>query len=161
TSDWLKQVGADYGVGTGAHLAKVQLPEPIPSPFTDAQARTMLKRYVAMGTLPAPPPNTNSSLVYMLYIPARAMYFWDGSKICDDFEGYHDAFAFPDGGKAAYAVVGDCELGLGDITNTASHELIESATDPWLDSWSVVAKTPDPWAVENDMENADLCWNSP
>lgn len=161
TSSWLATVGADYGVGHGRHAARLRLPDKAPSPTSEAQAIALIKRYAAMGMVPAPPPKADGTMVYLLYYPAKVDYTVDGEALCQDFEGYHSYLEFPDGGRAAFAIIGDCEFGLDDITNTASHELIEAASDPWLDSWMVSAKIPDAWAIEDGMENADLCWSLP
>jgi hypothetical protein len=132
-SDWLKTVGADYGVGAGTHRA-VRLPSPAPATLADADWRAELPRLIADGTLPSPGPNT----LYMLYL-RNADTEYTGNALgtaCSNYGGFHaeitdGALSFP------YAVVLTCApFGLyGELDHTislASHELIEAATDPFI-----------------------------
>ena len=162
-SDWYKQVGADYGVGPGTHLAKVKLPDAAPNGVFDRDVQSAIRALVAAGTLPAPPQGQQSQLLYMMYYPAAtAITQRDGSVLCTQFAGYHGSLSFPGGAHATYAVIGDCQGGgIDGLTVTASHELIEAATDPWVNTASpgyfLAADLPDHFAVEGGQEMGDLC----
>jgi hypothetical protein len=162
-SDWYKQVGADFGVGPGRHLAKVELPDAAPNGVFDRDVQNAIRALVAAGTLPAPPQGQQSQLLYMMYYPAEtAITQRDGSVLCTQFAGYHGSLTFPGGARATYAVIGDCPGGgIDGLTVTASHELIEAATDPWVNTTSpgyfLAADLPDHFAVEAGQEMGDLC----
>jgi hypothetical protein len=106
--------------------------------------------------LPAPV----DQVLYMFYFPPTSVIAEpDGQSLCDQFAGYHNG-TFINGKRVAYAVIGDCRTGPDDVTNTASHELIEAATDPYPDQsagWFLDPDPGDPWSVESGQEIADMC----
>jgi hypothetical protein len=100
--------------------------------------KTFIQQQVASGTFPPPDPGT----LYVMYFPASTTVNLDGAVSCTTFGGYHSATSVtPPGGSAtqvAYAVLPRCGLGNGlfptqldELTFAASHEIIESATDPF------------------------------
>jgi hypothetical protein len=152
TSPWLSATGAEYGVSAGTHLAKVTLPDAAPAMLDDPGVIDLLTQRIADGTLPDG--TVSDGVIYMLYVPGATVLEDDGT-LCTDFVGYHwDAMA--SGKHIAYAVIGDCDGPLSDTTSTASHELIEAATDT-LDSWYLDPAPDDPWVLFSGQENADLC----
>ena len=120
-SDWLKTVGADYGVGLGTHKAKVVIPTAAPASISDGQIPNLINQQIQSGNAPKPTANT----LYMIYFPKGSVITQgNGGKSCTDFGGYHSwAGSFP------YAVVTECSNGGNDTQISASHELIEAATD--------------------------------
>ncbi len=159
-SDWYKAVGADYGVGPGTSAAKVVLNQDPGPGVTDADVVKLLKGKIMDGTLPAPS-KQDSQYLYMIYFPSTTTVNEPGGDaLCDLFWGYHSSAPFAVGARMIYAVIGDCSGNVDDVTSTASHELIEAATDPYPDltgSFYVEASPPDPWTVEYGQEVADLC----
>src|SRR5262249_46483981 len=125
SSDWLRTVGQEYGVGAATHLAKVRLTSPGPAHITDAGIVAMLRAHTADGALPAP--GSSPGVVYLVYFPsATSIGDGSGASSCTDFDGYHSS----DGTGSAlmtYAVIADCSMGLDVITETATHEVIEAA----------------------------------
>lgn len=157
-SSWLAAVGAEYGVTSVTHAAKVSL-GPAPATLTEAALVTQLK--AAMGGMLPAPSATNAQLVYMVYVP-RTTKFTDSvnSEMCtDNYLGYH-SHDMANGVTFAFAVIGDCNADVADVTSTASHELIETATDP-DDAVYIDAPDSDPWSGMYATEVADLCEDLP
>ncbi len=152
-SDWVKTVGADYGVGDGTHLAKAVLPGPAPAKLTESDLLAAVDQQIAAGQIPSP----KSDIIYMIYIPG-ATDFDDGMgyHMCSDYLGYHWQADVPTG-TLTYAIVGDC-TDFSELTATLAHEYIETASDPGETGgyFLQVAKT-DPWISQAGLENADLC----
>jgi hypothetical protein len=140
---------------------------------TDAQIQSELVSQVTAGHLPAPDSNT----VYMISFPPNATVKGPSGAgtSCSDFCAYHNSFM--NGSNPivyCYAVLmdsftGGCSTGCGanstdmeNATDTASHELVESVTDPdiGLDTdLSVPYAYPCAWADNNNNcgEMADIC----
>jgi hypothetical protein len=157
TSQWVKTVGADYGVGEGTHLAKVVLPEPAPAKLSDPDLLTTLDQQIGAGLLPKPA----ADIIYIIHIPAPTD-FEDpfGTHFCsDDYLGYHYWSNIPSG-KLTYAIVADCTpgaAGFDDMTTAFAHEYIEAASDPYLSGYLLDLSKTDPWVSQSGSENADLC----
>jgi len=161
-SSWLTAVGSEYGVGPGTHVKKVHLDMP-PMMINDEQIQQLLKGKIADGTLPAPSmTGPGSQYLYEIYFPQTTQVTNDLGASCSSFAGYHH-FSTYNGAPFAYAVVDDCGAGRDDVTNTASHELIEAATDPFQDQPGVFLDTalPDPWGIEYGQEVGDMCEDQP
>jgi hypothetical protein len=155
TSDWLTAVGDEYGVKHGASVAKHVMSVPAPTGMTpDAQIAQDIIDEINKGGLPVPAANTN--LIYMLYLPP-------GSTITEfqDAYGYHNTATLPGGVYFPYAIIMDCNTGVGTVTTTASHELIESATDPYTapnpEGFYMDVLPDDPFWFASGNEAADLC----
>lgn len=159
SSPWLTAVGADYGVASGTHAAKIRLTTSAPTTMTDADVRTLLAARVADHTLPAPTADT----LYALYLPpTTTVTITNLGASCVGFSGYHSEVT--GAGGFAYAVVGACDgyvSGLSLLENverTASHELIEAATDPRTRTTRGfdLDDPSDPWSFP-EGEIADIC----
>lgn len=137
-SQWLKDVGADYGVSTGSVLQIVQRSDTAPAMIDDADIITLLYAGLADGSLPKPAGGL-ADVLYMIHFPATTTVTAGNSASCLDFGGYH-ASARRSGVELSYAVIAACPgfvPGLSDVENredVASHELIEAATDPIPDN---------------------------
>jgi hypothetical protein len=133
-SEWLKAVGADYGVGTGTVLQVVQRPGPAPATIDDTDIVKLLYSGLADGTLPKPAGGL-ADVLYMIYFPASTTITAGSEQSCDAFGGYHNS-ARQGGVELSYAVIAACTgfvdglSALEDREVVASHELIEAATDP-------------------------------
>jgi hypothetical protein len=165
-SSWLTTVGADYGVGLGT-VDLVELTTNAPGAGTNPnQIGTDLCNLIKNPPANFPQPNANT--VYMFFYPASTT-FTDGS--CSSYLGDHyytSGFTGADSvcNNVAYAVVMDCPVypqygedytDLENVETTASHELIEAATDPFLSGYTLTDYY-DPW-IASGGEVADMCWN--
>jgi hypothetical protein len=122
---------------------------------------------ISAGTLPAP----TDDIVYMVHFPSgKTITSHDGSQSCVAFCSYHDTFKI--GSQDVYyaalpdLTTGGCSTRCGTASTTfqnqtmvASHELIESITDPEVGLGSLTNPGPPlAWFDGSDeMEIADLC----
>ncbi|HEY7289868.1 MAG TPA: hypothetical protein VH583_08530 [Vicinamibacterales bacterium] len=154
--DEASQYGVQNAEFTGSHGRSVFC-IPVQPEFGHAEFVELLAWVTCeVGFNPVPPPGllpaitgvpqTNDDTLYVIYLP-RSMTIVDGG--CDSLSGYHffgaapnAKFEFPDplpiffSQTFAYAVVPTaCASGSADdirnhITEAASHEILEAATDP-------------------------------
>jgi hypothetical protein len=132
----------------------------------------------AIGNALVPPPDSPdsaaiSNTLYVIYLPKTTKVTLDAFTSCVDngFDGYHNAMAL---GSIVvpYAVVMECDpqprgvpsvpvpTVLANTTVTASHEILESATDPGYSTGFAGSDVVDnyPWAdVTGGVEAGDLC----
>lgn len=133
-SEWLKAVGADYGVGTGSMLPAVQRPGPAPATIDDTDIIKLLYSGLTDGSLPKPAGGL-ADVLYMIYFPVTTTITAGPDTSCDAFGGYHNS-ARQGGVELQYAVIAACANFLDGLSLledrevVASHELIEAATDP-------------------------------
>lgn len=165
TTPWWTAVASEYGVGPGAGAGHVVLPMPAGSGYTDSvhggdsSVRQLVQSAVASGALPAPDAQT----LYVLYFPAGTILRLDGISACapPGGTGWHDAVTVsaPDAGApvdVAYAVLPRCGTDLASMTLAASHEIVESATDPSPENAPAVQMTDPAWLAFGP-EVADVC----
>jgi hypothetical protein len=151
----------DVGAATSVHATGPA----ITSDQTQDQMIAYLQSVIAAGA-PAP----NGATCYLLYLP-------DGIHISGPlpFGSYHAPFPSPAGTIGdGWAVVsrakpyGGGETRLQQLTRDASHEVIEAATDPTWNSWSLDPVPSSPWSgsvwqvfqIPGPIETADLCEGS-
>jgi hypothetical protein len=159
-SMWLKTVGADYGLQSATHAKKVTLTQTAGATVTDAAVQALVASKIADGTLPS----GNQALYVMYYPPGTVVQSpFGGADTCVSIGnaaigGYHwegKSGATP----FAYAVVPSCKNeALADIQASASHEILEGATDPLPSThpaWVLTDET-NPWSAL-DGEVADFC----
>jgi hypothetical protein len=140
--------------------------------ITDANIQSALQTALASGPLgPNPAPTVNN--IYMVNMPPGSSVTNAGGQqscVTKGFCAYHSSFNY-NGVNVKYAVLMDtsvdCASGCGsnsdylnNFTSTASHELIESVTDPlgvslnYPDAWST---TPAYFKSSNNTEIGDIC----
>ncbi|HUB07405.1 MAG TPA: hypothetical protein VMB50_10400 [Myxococcales bacterium] len=171
-SSWLTTVGADYGVGTGT-VDLVELSTAAPGANTNPNAITN----ELCSLIKNPPtnfPTPNGNTVYFFFYPETTT-FTDGS--CSSYGGYHSYTSGFSGSSAkcndvVYAVLPDCPVSpayddltdLAEVETSASHELIEAATDPYPPGGSLrggyaITDGTSPW-IGIGGEVGDICvWN--
>jgi hypothetical protein len=125
-------------VGDGPAGTAVALTAAPAASYTDSTQggastlQTWLAGLITANTLPAPTANT----IYALYFPATVSVTLDGAASCTDFFGYHNQMTMGTQ-TVVYSVINECappqgslpSTLLGETTDTASHEFMESATD--------------------------------
>jgi hypothetical protein len=164
-SQWLTTVGADYGVGTGSHLAAVTLGFAAPAHATENEIGQLLIDVVRDGGLPPPAlpdGGGHPMVVYMVQFPMESSVTFGGGPVCGSvgdgtsIGGFHwsasgDQLRFP------FAVIPTCPGETGEeMTEAASHELIESATDPFPNNGWIISDGTSPWFYLPG-EVGDLC----
>ena len=134
-SEWLSEVGKDYGIRSGTFMGSVALTQAAPKVSSDADLQNLLSGLFASNALPAP---TDGNAIYLVYYPYGASLTGPNGTgtSCSGFLGYHSVFTYEQT-SVIYTVVVDC--GQADDWNEpqpaaneigASHELMEAASDP-------------------------------
>jgi hypothetical protein len=113
--------------------------------ITDAEIQAELSAQIGAGTLPAPTHDAagNNNTYYAIYFPHGKVETLGSLTSCIDFCAYHGTIANAGGkGEVYYGVQPDfqtgsgCEFGcgaaptaFGNVTQVASHEMVETMTD--------------------------------
>jgi hypothetical protein len=170
TNEWAEQT-SEYGVGPFTKLPTILLPGAPPASFDDNTGNvTPFEQMIASnvtGTNPAwAPEDGNTMYIFLLPLGTNIS---SGGNCCSSFLGYHfeAPFTAPATGSAPYAVVCHCAAQQGDmftplefVTTTVSHEMVESATDPFPNSNTAFGQTDDNdaiWSLASGGEIGDMC----
>jgi hypothetical protein len=160
TFAWWPTWANDYGVGPATGGGHVPLTEAAPPTISDDEIQSWLDAKIQDGTMPAPTDQT----IYALYYPSSTTVTIPqnegGGSSCAAFLGYHNSFTTSYQGQTlpiAYAVINRC----GDqdsVTETASHEFAEAATDPHplTGGLAYMITSDSPWTVAGG-EVGDMC----
>jgi len=182
--DWLSEYNttglpsptSNQNIGRGSFLTSVAITPSAANNGTtvdDTNIQAELAAQIQAGTLPPPTKDAggNNNTYYAIFFPHGKTITIDGSQSCQVFCAYHGAVAdVPGFGEIYYGVHPDfqagsgCELGcgaaptaFGNYTQVASHELIETVTDPEVG----LAQTFGPplaWYDQPDnLEIGDIC----
>jgi hypothetical protein len=148
TSYWTATT-SEYGVGPATGMAPIKIAQPAPGQIDDSQIQQWLAQEFA--TNPAfPVPDANTLVI--LYYPAGTTITLQGRASCQVFGGYHQGVTVGNNVTIAYAVVPRCAsvtmTTLDMTTGSASHELIEAATDP----------RPGQDPAYAQVDDADIVW---
>jgi len=140
----------------------------------DAQIQDELQKQIAAGQLPA----SDDSSLYFVFFPANIVVGLQGHSACvgGGFCGYHSTYRVAAASPSVYYAVmpshedgSGCDLGCGDpllsaafdrLSETTSHELAESITDPEVGIGGLV-DFPLGWYDVDNAEIADICDSSP
>jgi hypothetical protein len=164
---WAAQT-AEYGVGSLTVLPTISIAGTPPTTLDDNNGNpTPFEKTLATNTSGANPAwgPADASTIYLFVLP-KGTNISSGGSCCTDFLGYH--YEVPVGSTSVpYAIVCDCAPQQGDpttplvyVTTTVSHELVESATDPYPDSNPAYVESDDndiDWSIETGGEVADMC----
>jgi hypothetical protein len=139
TSDYWTKTTVEYGVGPGQSGAAnhVRLTEAAPAVMSDQDLDNFVIKNAgdpAISHWPAPTAQT----VYLLMLPQDMSLTLGGQDACGQGIGGYHTNTTVNGNQVAYAIVPRCAFGgattpqqlLDLATQSASHELIEAATDP-------------------------------
>lgn len=138
----------------------------------DLNIQNELAAQIAAGTLPPPTHDAagNNNTYYAIYFPHGKVITLGGAASCQVFCAYHGTIAnAASQGEITYGVHPDfqpgsgCEFGcgaaqtpFGNVTQVASHELIETMTDPEV-GLATVFGPPLAWADTVFSEIGDIC----
>jgi hypothetical protein len=164
---WWAAAGAEYGVGNAESLHIIG-PDIISN-----LTRTQMEAYIEGVVQQIPDVAPNGSTVYMLYLPDGIVALEDSfyppkpNNYCHFYNGYHLPFRHgPDNWAFAQrcTLLGSVREQLDALTETATHEIMESATDPIAGFALPTTSTSTPWVdtvwsqyYGGVVENADLC----
>lgn len=161
-TEWWSATTSEYGVGALASLGSVHLTDAAPTVATEDDVRSSLVGLASAGMLPTAPDGTYDGVMYLLYFPAGAsVTLAGGAAACSGWHGVHgETSGTP---HLVYTLAIDCGPGrgfdhLGYLEAAASHELVEAATDPFVDSapaYQFRGSPDDPWRIYG--ETTDRC----
>lgn len=162
SSAWWSRLALEYGLGAVNVAAAITGP-PINADVSDHDVFTYITDAVAANS--GPPRDGNS--LYLLYLPANSAVVRKGLRNtdCHEFGAYHARYGTLGDNLA---VVQQCSANnpIPDMTVSASHEIIEAATDPDGYGYVLPAIAPNaPWKqpiwnaydLTGRAELADLC----
>lgn len=151
TTPWWTAVSAEYCqqpndspcIGQGSSGGHVVVGNPPLTDYTDSSTggpstiQDFIKQHVVGGGdggAAADFPTPDSNTLYVLYFPANVTVTLDGSASCSSFGAYHNTMTLPDKDAnpiaVPYAIIPRCDTKESVTTVSASHEIIEAATDP-------------------------------
>jgi hypothetical protein len=169
TTEWAAQT-SEYGVGPFTQLPAILIPGTPPTTLDDnAEVDSPFQETLATNVSGANPVwgAEEGSTIYVFLLPAGTNISSFGS-CCVDFLGYHFEAAIGGGNLSApYGVICDCGVVQGIpltatqwVTTTVSHEMVESATDPYAHSNPAYVQSDDDdaiWTIATGGEIADMC----
>jgi hypothetical protein len=168
TTSYWAQATSEYGVGPLTVLPPITLTDPAPKSVTDA----MLESSLASNTSGANPAwgTADPSTIYLFVLPAGTIEADAEGACCTQYDGYHFETDVSVGSNVVtvpYALSCACPgfdgprvTDLQERTIDMSHELVETATDPFPDSDPAYAQEDDAdivWTLVTDGEVADMC----
>ena len=149
-SAYWKQL-AEYGVNDITIGASVVIAPTAPTTFSLDGIDTKVSALWTRADSPAPVPD--GTQIYAVFFPAQTQLVQaDGSPFCNAGGAYHDS----KGTQFAYAITPHCGATFDDYALSATHELIEAATDPYplvSPAWAGA----DPSHIADRGEVGDLC----
>jgi hypothetical protein len=155
TSTWWPAVATPYGVSPTATAFTVTGPPLVPgTQLTLAD----IDAYVQAAAIDSAGFAADGRTTYLIFLPAGVSC---ATGACPPYSAFHTPF----GPFNALAVVARSSgATLPGLTMAASHEIIESATDPEEDAWKLESAfhpwTVSPWGLDDGgtfEENADIC----
>ena len=168
TTSYWAQTTSEYGVGALTVLPAITLTDPPPTSVTDATLESSL----ASNTSGADPGwgAADPSTIYLFVLPQGTIEADSEGACCTDYDGYHFQTDVDVGSSVVtvpYALSCACPgfdgpsvTDLQERTVDMSHELVESATDPFPDSDPAYTQEDDAdivWTLVTDGEVADMC----
>lgn len=157
SSYWSATTG-EYGVGA-LQLESTIVTTDTP-PTTDTDLATWISgHFTGMDGWPAAP---DPQAIYAVYLPDGVVLHTSFGDSCQAFGGYHDEAATASQQPIVYALLPRCHGGslLDTLTVVTSHELIEAATDPRVETAPAYGDLdPDHyiWAYTPGAEVGDMC----
>jgi len=153
------------------------LPDTPPSTLTDAQIRELIAQGATAAAAAdagasadggASWPVADGQTVFALFAPSGVTVTLPGNGGstwvgCVDFGAYHGPLPLFADLTTTYAVIGRCDgylgaSGIDAVTSAASHELVESATDPLITAYEQADFAGSGWATTaGGGEVGDLC----
>jgi hypothetical protein len=163
TSYWAATT-SEYGVGPLTVATPVHLTDAIPMMYTDTEFTNLIVQNTTGTNPPWGPPDTNT--IYIIAIPPEVTFDDQGAQCCGAYGGYHSETRV-NGVRVPYAIACACAgfngketTDVTDLTVSASHELIEAATDPYVMSQPAFSGADDDhavWTLITSGEVGDMC----
>jgi hypothetical protein len=159
TTGYWTTVVSEYGIGPATSMPPIALTtEQAPGMIDDSAVQTWLAGKLDGSATNAAFGTPTDESVYVIFYPTGTTVTLQGLQSCVEggFGGYHNSVALTSGPWAglnvAYAVVPECSFQAStadQLTESASHELIEATTDP-------LPLTQNPAYAQTDQN--DIVW---
>jgi hypothetical protein len=138
-SKYWKTTTSEYGIGPASSaMADHVVVQTAPmSPWADSAIDSWVATQAGSSTSGWPAPDAQT--VYAVFIPASVQVTSSGQDACQSYDGYHTELQVGTDPNVAYALILEkCMVPgttmIDNVTETAAHELVESATDPVPDN---------------------------
>jgi hypothetical protein len=150
---------SEYGVGDITLLPTIVSTDPVPTTDTALNAWIVAQldgTHTAWGT-----PDQNT--IYSVFLPEGAVLQSPFGNSCQAYGAYHDELAGTQGEHIVYALMPRCNPGpsaLAELTASTSHELVEAATDPNVETTAAFGYVDDDhaiWGFTPGAETGDFC----
>ncbi|MBI3784718.1 MAG: fibronectin type III domain-containing protein [Deltaproteobacteria bacterium] len=165
--------GTNQAIGRGSFVGQYSItpsPENSGAVIDDTQIQSELAAQILAGHLPSPTSDVggNNNTYYAVFFPLGVAIKSGGATSCVEFCAYHSTIADISGHEVYYGVHPDmesgsgCEFGCGggspfeNYTSVASHEMIETITDPEVGLATDFAP-PLAWYDIANGEIGDIC----
>jgi hypothetical protein len=167
TTTYWGKISSEYGVGALTAKPAVTLTEAAPTSIDDSEIETWLASKFTTDSADFGAPDSNT--LYEIFYPAGTTITQGGQSSCQSFGGYHFETQ-ANGVPISYAVLPRCDAfipGLSSFEGTtlsASHEVLEWATDPFPETSPAYMSVDDDHAVWGRVflgELGDLCTQMP
>jgi len=178
TTAWWSAVSAEYCdqpgnspcIGPGSSGGHVVISDTLASQYIDSSTggpsslQDFIRAHVvgdADAGITADLPPVDDNTLYVFYFPPNVTITLDGQDSCSSFGAYHNTMILPNKSNVdsfgAYAIIPRCGTKESTTTISASHEIIEAATDPDIGENSIAYYLFDTlWGPEGG-EVGDLC----
>jgi hypothetical protein len=162
-SNYWSAAVAEYGVGTLTVLPSVMLAQSAPTTGSTSPPSfvgNQVDTNVALN-------GVDESTIVVVFYPATTPLAGSCAAQSVGWGGYHDS-VMTSKGRIPFAVVSECanfgslKSTLDMVTVAASHEIMETSTDPTQSAWtSLDTSTPSGWAwdvlLAGNEEDGDMC----
>ena len=162
SSSYVSDVGSEYGVGAVTSVKHVERSDAPLAVIDDVAIRAWLASALGPSKLLGP---ADPDTLYQIYFPPETTVTYAGKTGCNGFNAYHGELDAA-GTRVGFATLPRCTstdplLPTQDLlTKSASHEILEWATDPFPmtdRAWHSVVPDSAAWALAFSAELVDLC----
>ena len=145
TYDYWEITTAEYGVGYIQGLPSIVTTDPVPT-TNDALVAWLAQKLDGTHTAEGWPAQVDPQTIYSVFLPPGAVLHDPYGDSCAAYGAFHDEATGAHGESIIYALMPRCNYGgplIDDLTASYSHELIEAATDPLVET-DLAYGDPDP-----------------
>ncbi|MDB4955197.1 MAG: hypothetical protein JWO36_2766 [Myxococcales bacterium] len=158
-SSYWHDTTSEYGVGDITLLPTLVTTAAVPATDTDLDAWLIAQLDGTHPTWGSPDQNT----IYSVFLPAGAVLHSTLGDSCQAYGAYHDELVGAHGEHIVFALIPRCGSGMNqlvELTSSLSHELIEAATDPNVETTYAFGNVDDEhavWGLTPGAETGDFC----
>jgi hypothetical protein len=145
TYDYWETTTSEYGVGYLTALHSIVTSDPVPT-TNDELVAWLAQKLDGTHTAEGWPAEVDPQTIYSVFLPPGAVLHDPYGDSCEAYGAFHDEAMGAHGESIVYALMPRCNYGgppIDDLTASYSHELIEAATDPLVET-DLAYGDPDP-----------------